>query len=249
MSKSAQTFPSFAQTVLKYISQNIHHPQQISLAQFSAYRLREIIYHLDILAIARTAKLTATSKDEVEDATLERVNGSGAAVETEFYGGEQIAEPEDEDVVAGAWRPMVDLSLDRLTAILSRHAETADASTHGRKSAAVMQLEIFDDCFLTMLSTPVPACNVRPRKAQLSYAQSRSINDALHHQDAILKEMRIVQTGGETGTNAATDTGKAVLRNLQQRIRSAEWIDLDTALGPTQLIAKLLAPNLASNTE
>ena len=43
----------------------------------------------------------------MEDETLERVNGSEAAVETEFYGGEQIAEPEDDDVVAGAWRPMV----------------------------------------------------------------------------------------------------------------------------------------------
>ena len=73
-----------------------------------------------------------------------------------------------------------------------------------------------------MLNTPVPACNVKPQKAQLSYAQPDSINDALLHQNAILKEMRIVQTGGEIETDAATDIGKAVLHNLQQRTRSAE---------------------------
>ena len=92
MSKSGQTFPPFARTVLEYLGKSIHHPHQMSLAQFSAYHLREIIYNLDMLAIARTTKLTATSKEKVEDETLEHVNASGSAVETEFYGGEQTDE-------------------------------------------------------------------------------------------------------------------------------------------------------------
>ena len=58
-----------------------------------------------MIAIARTTKLTATSKEKVEDATLEHVTVSGSAVETEFYGGEQTEEPENEDVNADAWRP------------------------------------------------------------------------------------------------------------------------------------------------
>ena len=78
----------------------------MSLAQFSAYHLREIIFNLDMLVIARTTKLTTTSKENVEDETLENVNVSGLAVETEFYGGEQAdqLESEDEDVHAEAWR-------------------------------------------------------------------------------------------------------------------------------------------------
>ena len=63
MKKTGQAFPPFARIVLEYMGNNIHHPHQISLAQFSAYHLREIIYNLDMLAIARSTKLTATSKE------------------------------------------------------------------------------------------------------------------------------------------------------------------------------------------
>ena len=68
--KTGQAFPPFARTVLEYMGNNIHHPHQMSLAQFSAYHLREIIYNLDMLAIARSTKLTATSKENVEDLSL-----------------------------------------------------------------------------------------------------------------------------------------------------------------------------------
>ena len=77
MSKSGQAFPPFARTVLNYLGRSIHHPHQMSLAQFSAYHLREIIFNLDMLVIARTTKLTTTSKEKAEDETLENVNVSG----------------------------------------------------------------------------------------------------------------------------------------------------------------------------
>ena len=128
MKKTGRAFPPFARTVLEYMGNSIHHPHQMSLAQFSAYHLREIIYNLDMLAIARSTKLTATSKEKVEDETFEQVNASGSLVETEFYGGEQTDEPEDDEVGAETWRPMFSLSHDRLTAILSRHSEVASAS-------------------------------------------------------------------------------------------------------------------------
>ena len=89
MQNSGQAFPSFARTVLEYLGKNIHYSHQISLAQFSAYHLREIIFHLDMLAIARTTKLTATSKENVGDETSEHVHASGSLGETDFYGGEQ----------------------------------------------------------------------------------------------------------------------------------------------------------------
>ena len=78
-----------------------------------------------MLAIARSTKLTTTSKEKVEDETLEIVHSAGPGVETEFYGGEKADEPEDDDVGADSWRPWFEPSLDRLTAILSRHSEVA----------------------------------------------------------------------------------------------------------------------------
>ena len=95
--------------------------------QFSAYHLREIIYHLDVLAIARTTKLTATSNEKLEDETLEHVNASDSLGDTEFYGCEQTDEPKTDEVGAETWRPMFSLSHDRLTAILARHAEVTAA--------------------------------------------------------------------------------------------------------------------------
>ena len=167
MKKSGQAFPPFARTVLEYLGKNIHHPHQLSLAQFSAYHLRELILNLDMLAIARTTKLTATSKEKVEDETSEHVNASASLGETEFYGGEQTEEPENDEVGAETWRPMFSLSHDRLTALLARHSEVAAASKKGQKTAAVMQMKVFDDCFHTVLNTPVRVSNVKTQKTQV----------------------------------------------------------------------------------
>ena len=243
MEKSGQAFPPFARNVLEYIGNNMHHPHQISLAQFSAYHLREIIYNLDMLAIARSTKLTTTSKEKVEDETCDSVEKPGTLIETEFYGGEQTDEPENDDIGAESWRPAKDLS-HKLTAILSRQSEIASASKKGRKSAAILQMKAFDDCFHTVLQTPVQASDAKPQKALLSYAQPHSINNALLHQDAILKEMRVVQMGNETQINAESDIGKAVLHNLHLESRTAEWIDLETALKGPAYLAKVLIKKL-----
>ena len=40
-SKTGQAFPSFAPKVFDFLGHSMHHPHQISLAQFSAYHLRE----------------------------------------------------------------------------------------------------------------------------------------------------------------------------------------------------------------
>jgi len=104
MTKSGQAFPPCARIVLDYMGHSIHHPHQISLAQFCAHHLGQVIYNLDMLAIARTTKLTATSKEKVEDETTEEVKTRVDPV-VEFYGGEQTDEPEDEEAGAGSWRP------------------------------------------------------------------------------------------------------------------------------------------------
>ena len=165
MNKSGQAFPPFACKVLEYIDCSIHHPHQLSLAQFSAYHLREIIYNLDMIAIACTTKLTATSKENVEDETPEHSNSFGPAVETEFHGGEQVEEPENDDMHADAWHPRVPLQHVQLTAILARHSEITAPGKKGRKSAAVIQMKAFDECYHTVLNTSVPASDAKSQKA------------------------------------------------------------------------------------
>ena len=55
---------------------------------------------------------------------------SGSLVETEFYGGEQTDEPENDEVGAETWRSMFSLSHAKLTAILYRHPEVTAASRY-----------------------------------------------------------------------------------------------------------------------
>ena len=105
-------------------------------------------------------------------------------------------------------------------------------------------MKIFDDCFHTVLNTPVQASDLKPQKAQLSYAQPHSVTGALRHQDAILQEMRTVAKGGEAEVSPDTDIGRALLHNLQSRSRKAEWIDLPTALKGPAYVAKLLVKKL-----
>ena len=146
---------------------------------------------VSMISFCRGRRLPTTPKIYIQ------VNAPGSLGETEFYGGEQTDEPENDDFAAETWRPMFSLSHARLTAILSRHSEIDSASRKGRKSAAVIQTKIFDDCCHTVLNAPVRASNVKPQKAQLSYAHPHSINAALLHQDAIVTEMRNAQIGSE----------------------------------------------------
>ena len=85
-----------------------------------------------MLALARTTKLTGTSKETIEDETVESVNTPRPQVETEFYGGEQAEEPENEDFAAETCCPEVRLEHARLTAILFRQAEVSEASRKGK---------------------------------------------------------------------------------------------------------------------
>ncbi len=151
ISKSGQAFPPFASGVLEYMGQAMHHPHQMSLAQFSAYHLREVIYNLDMLTIARTTKLTAASKEKAEDETMEDLGGEQLhhQVDTEFYGGEQMQDPEDEELAGSeAWRPRHAFDHDKLVSILARQVEIAAASRKGRKNAAHVQMKIFDARFI-----------------------------------------------------------------------------------------------------
>lgn len=117
----------------------IHHPHKMSLAQFCAHILRELIFNFSMLTIARTTKPASATKEKAEDESIVLSHGQGAAVETEFYGGEQMQDPEDEDGLGSeAWRAGYGLDHDKLVLILCRHVEIAAASRKGRQSASTI---------------------------------------------------------------------------------------------------------------
>ena len=109
----------------------------------------------------------------------------------------------------------------------------------------------FDDCFHTLLNTPVPSTNA-PRhlneadvqKPHFSYGSSNLVEFALLRQNAIVTEMGNSEKNGQIETEAETEIGKAVQHNMQMKSRSAEWIDLPTALQGPSHVAEFLIKKL-----
>ena len=122
-----------------------------------------------------------------------------ANVESEFYGGEQLDDPVDEDPIGSlSWRPEEFFDHNKLVNILSRSAEITAAGRKGRKKAADVQMKMFDDRFHTVLNTPVPANSVNLQEKQFSYVRAQLVNNALQYQDAVVKQMKAVQLDGKS---------------------------------------------------
>ena len=167
-----------------------------------------------------------------------------ANVESEFYGGEQLNDPEDEDIIL-AWRPEQCFDHNKLVNILSRSDEITAAGRKGRKKAANVQMKMFDDRFHTVLNTPVPANSVNLQEKQFSYVRAQSVNNALQYQDAVVKQMKAVQLDGKSiSQDTDDDIEQIVLHNLSTEQRSAEWIELADALKGPAHVARMLIKKL-----
>ena len=66
MQKSQSGYPCWAPCILEYLGHKMHHAAQLSLAEFAAFHLRDVIFNLDTLTIARTTKLTPPESDKVK---------------------------------------------------------------------------------------------------------------------------------------------------------------------------------------
>ena len=68
---SETAYPSWAPRILQCLGHVLHHHTQLSLAEFDAFHLRDVISNLDMLTIARTAKLTPpTEKLKADDENI-----------------------------------------------------------------------------------------------------------------------------------------------------------------------------------
>ena len=63
MRMSQSGYPSWAPRILECLGHVLHHPAQLSLAEFSAFHLRDVVFNLDMLTVARTTKLTPPRKN------------------------------------------------------------------------------------------------------------------------------------------------------------------------------------------
>lgn len=192
--KFSRGYPPWASCVLEFYGFAMHHPSQISLAEFAAYRLREKIFNLDMLTIARTTKLSAEQPASIaaENETMEEHPKSHAQMETEMHGGEgnEQHEPEDEDLDAAQNAPRHVFDTDVLKRILTRENEITAAKQKGRTKYADKQMKLFDDRFHAALHAPVRPNNVKLHDVHMAYSHPDALTTALCVQDEILKQMR-----------------------------------------------------------
>ena len=102
--QSQSGYPCWAPCILEYLGHKMHHVAQLSLAEFAASHLRDVIFNLDMLTIARTTKLTPPDSDKVkaedeasrEEAETESALNSLAEMQEEVGGGADEAKAEEE---------------------------------------------------------------------------------------------------------------------------------------------------------
>ena len=76
--------------LLKFLKIANTHPDQLTLAEFSALRIRRLLQNLDLLAIARTVELRAKAKDtnaEEENDDEDDARKTSSRIPSEFIGG------------------------------------------------------------------------------------------------------------------------------------------------------------------
>ena len=192
--KFSRGYPPWARCVLEFCGCPMHHPSQISLAEFAAYRLREKLFNLDMLTIARTTKISAEQPAEMaaENETMEEHPEPRKEMETEMHGGQvdEQDEPEDEDLDSVQNAPRHVFDTDVLNRILTRENEIMAAKQKGRTKYADKQMKLFDDLFHETLHAPVRPNNVKLHDVHMAYSQPDALTTALCVQDEILKQMR-----------------------------------------------------------
>ena len=117
------------------------HPDQLTLAEFSAIRVRRVVQNLDMMAIARTVRLTeASTANDAEQENEDGLSGGSPAkrIESEFMGGEHDdgAEDEiaDEEMLQNS--PAVFARLTLQTALKAPPARGRDRCNHQARPAS-----------------------------------------------------------------------------------------------------------------
>ena len=126
---------------------SLFHEDQLTVAEYLAYHLRNVVTHLDGLTIARATNITDGDKAHAEDGQLEETPEASRAMETEFHGGECVDPEEAEDELVEVEErssPIFGaLSVQHWSTLLSRQSELEAAQRPGRKREEIKQMKVF----------------------------------------------------------------------------------------------------------
>ena len=183
------------------------HSDQLTLAEFSAIRIRRLVQHLDMMAVARTVKLaekTLEAEHENEDADGD--NRSANRLQSEFVGGDHDLNDEgavDEDDGPSAPHRLAKMDMETVRELLQRDQEIAAASKKGRHRDADMQMKAFADRFRERLTAPLSSIGVaKPTDPKMLGANPKQ---ALVHCQAVRKAMKKEQRDLQADTEKSED--------------------------------------------
>ena len=118
----------------------LHYSAQLSLGEFAAFHLRDVIFNLDILAVARTTKFLPHSEkiraeDELsrEEAEKEAVLNSLPEMQEQVGGSGDEAEDEEEETSVERTIAVHSFETEELRSMLCRVHEVAEGKKKGRK--------------------------------------------------------------------------------------------------------------------
>ena len=134
-------YPPWASRILEYLGHVMHHPDQLTLAEFAAVHLREVIFNLDMLSVARTAKLThppekltAEDEGEREEADKEALLKSGPADVEDMGGAGADMDIEEEEMSVDRTIALHSFEADVLKEMMLRVTDVAEGKAKAGKS-------------------------------------------------------------------------------------------------------------------
>ena len=126
----------------------LHHEHQLELGEFCAYHLRDVVFNLDMLAIARTCKIgEPTRRGEgapaEDEEVLDNERGGRGEGEAEFFGGGCDELDVQDDAADFDKDSIVEHTFDeeQVAAILGRDHEIDLANKKGRNKEAHTQMK------------------------------------------------------------------------------------------------------------
>ena len=227
------------------------HPDQLTLAEFSALRTRRLVQNLDMMAIARTVELSAKTKEanaEDENADENDPRKLASRVQSEFIGGEHDIDDDapihEED--AGERVPLAKMTMEAVTSLLRRDDEIAAAKKKGRHREIDMHMKAFADKFGSTLGASLPALS-RQHIDEPPRLLGPNKLAALAHQRAVRSAMKKDQEDlrSSVDTPAKQEDLEALiaaLLNLQHQETQAAcvFIPLPEALQGPKHVAELI---------
>ena len=136
--------------LLQFLGVTNTHPDQLTLAEFSAIRTRRLVQNLDMMAVARIVELAkqdkdANAQDEV-DCPEQKLSREGVSFDD--MGGEHDIDEEahdisEEDVLYTSPLRPARMTLSEVMGVLRRDDEVAAAKKRGCHRESDMQMKAF----------------------------------------------------------------------------------------------------------